>query len=83
MVSFLSSNVLKYINRKQNTFINKPKTTRNKQIYKNLSKPMSNKSIESCNQKTRYLKLLKNGFTFQKNRDNTTTSDSFDSYKTL
>lgn len=53
------------------------------QIYKILSKPIPNKMVESCNQKTRYLKLLKNGFIFQKNRDNTIISDSFDSYKTL
>lgn len=83
MKLFLSSNVLKYINRKQNTSINKPKTTHNKPVYKNLSKPISNKSIESCNQKTRYLKLLTNGFTFPKNHDNTVTSKEFDSYKTL
>lgn len=38
---------------------------------------------KSDNQKTRYLKLLKNGFTVIKNRDITITSDSFDSYKTL
>lgn len=83
----LSSNVLKYTNLKQNTSINKPKSAHNKPFNKNLSKPISNKQTESCDQKTRYLKLLKNFiktcFTIPKNRDNTITSKEFDSYKTL
>ena len=57
------------------------KTARNKPIYKNLSKPIPNKTTESCDQKTRYLKSLKIGFTASKNHDNTTTSKEFDSYK--
>lgn len=87
MESFLSSNVLKYVNLKQNTSINKLKSAHNKPFNKNLSKPIPNKSTESCNQKTRYLKLLKNFiktcFTILKNHDITITSKKFDSYKTL
>ena len=47
---------LKSVNPSQNTHINKPKTTRNKPIYKNLSKPIPNLTTESCEQKTRYFK---------------------------
>lgn len=47
---------LKNVIPNQNTSINKPKTTRNQPIYKNLSKPIPNLATEPCNQKTRYLK---------------------------
>lgn len=40
----------------KNTHIKDPKTARNKPINKNLSKPIPNKTTESCNQKTRCLK---------------------------
>ena len=46
---------LETANSSQNISINKPKTARNKPIYKNLSKPIPNKTTESCDQKTRCL----------------------------
>lgn len=40
----------------QNTSISKPKSAQNKPFNENLSKPIPNKTTESCGQKTRYLK---------------------------
>ncbi len=40
----------------QNTSINNPKSPHNKLLNENLSKPIPNKTTESCGQKTRYLK---------------------------
>jgi len=39
----------------QNIFINKSKSTHNKQIATDISKPIPNPTTESCGQKTRYL----------------------------
>ena len=39
----------------QNIFINKSKSTHNKQIATDISKPIPNETTESCGQKTRYL----------------------------
>ena len=45
---------LKQINLKQNTHINKPKTTPDSQNDVNVSKPIPNKNTESYGQKMRY-----------------------------
>lgn len=47
---------LKQINLKQNTHINKPKTTHNKPFNKNPSNPISNKNLESYGQKNKIFK---------------------------
>lgn len=42
----------------RNTSINDPKSAHNKPFNGNLSKPIPNKSTESCDQKTRYFDKL-------------------------
>ena len=48
-------------NLNQNAHINKPKTAHNKPLNENLSKPISNKLLESRSQKTKYLTLCPQG----------------------
>ena len=42
----------------QNIFINKSKSTHNKQIATDISKPIPNKTTESYGQKTRHLSTI-------------------------